>query len=192
MSGRMNLNPLLIRPPESNDEMGPLPLAYVVEGPFKSYFAERPLPERPAKGTGAEKEGAGPETGETHPVDLSMIQGEGAFLAKGRPGKIFVMATSEVLQDNLLDVEGKSPNAMFLMNVIDFLNDREDVARMRSKEQRFNPLTETGSGAKAFVKTFNIVGLPFLVVLLGLLVWCRRLSRRRRLQMMFEGWGKGK
>jgi hypothetical protein len=57
---------------------------------------------------------------------------------------------------------------------------------MRSKVQRFNPLLDTGSSAKAFVKSFNIVGLPVLVVLFGLGVWFRRHSRKRRIQMMFE------
>ncbi len=86
----------------------------------------------------------------------------------------------------MLDEEGRSPNAMFITNVIDFLNDREDVAVMRGKEQRFNPLLETGAGAKTFVKSFNIAGMPMLVVLFGLLVWFRRHARKRRIQRMFE------
>ena len=96
------------------------------------------------------------------------------------------MTSSEVLKDNLLDAEGKTPNAMFIMNIMDYLNNREDIAIMRSKEQRFNPLSETGGGVKTFVKSFNIVGLPVLVVLFGLLVWFRRHSRKKRIQMMFQ------
>ncbi len=119
-------------------------------------------------------------------MDLSKIGGEGRFLSKGRPGKIFLIASSEVLKDSLLDAEGKTPNAMFIMNIMDYLNNREDVAIMRSKEQRFNPLTETGAGAKTFAKSFNIVGLPVLVILFGLLVWFRRHSRKKRIQIMFQ------
>ena len=110
----------------------------------------------------------------------------GQFRSKGRPGKIFLMASSEVLKDNLLDAEGKTPNAMFIMNIMDYLNNREHIAIMRSKEQRFNPLVDTPAGVRTFVKSFNIVGLPVLVVLFGLLVWFRRHSRQKRIRIMFQ------
>jgi len=57
---------------------------------------------------------------------------------------------------------------------------------MRSKEQRFNPLMETKGGSRAFVKAFNIAGLPLLVILFGLGVWLHRHARKKRIQMMFE------
>ena len=45
MSGRINLNPMFIHPP-SADEMQSLPLAYILEGEFPSYFAGKPIPEK--------------------------------------------------------------------------------------------------------------------------------------------------
>jgi ABC-2 type transport system permease protein len=57
---------------------------------------------------------------------------------------------------------------------------------MRSKEQRFNPLEDTQGGTKTFLKSFNIAGLPVLVVLFGLLVWFRRHTRKKQIQMMFQ------
>ena len=91
-----------------------------------------------------------------------------------------------MLKDSIVDASGKTPNATFLMNALDFLNDQEEIAAMRSKEQRFNPLRETRPGTKTFVKTFNIAVLPMLVILFGLLVWFVRHSRKRRIQMMFQ------
>jgi len=70
--------------------------------------------------------------------------------------------------------------------VLDAANNRNDIAVMRSKIQEFNPLDDTGALAKTFVKTFNIAGLPVLVVLFGLFVWLRRLSRRKHIQMMYD------
>ena len=90
-----------------------------------------------------------------------------------------------MIQDTVLEAEGRSPNAIFVMNVIDHLNDRDDVAQMRSKQQRLNPLEETGPAWRTMVKAFNIVGLPLLVVLAGLAVWLRRLARKRRIEQMF-------
>jgi ABC-type uncharacterized transport system involved in gliding motility auxiliary subunit len=72
------------------------------------------------------------------------------------------------------------------LNTIDYLNDNEDIAVMRSKEQRFNPLRETEAGTRTFAKTFNVIGLPALASVFGLLVWLRRSSRKKRIQMMFD------
>jgi ABC-type uncharacterized transport system involved in gliding motility auxiliary subunit len=190
MSGRINLNPMFIRPPQAGDEQQSHPLAYLLEGEFPSYFAGKPIPEKKPEDAEAD-EGSAEEEGEEvtdkkSDVDLSEIEDKGAFLSKGKMGRIFLMASSEMLKDNILDETGRSPNAMFTMNVLDYLNDREEIAIMRSKEQRFNPLDDTGSGTKTFVKSFNVAGLPLFVVLFGLLVWVRRHSRKKHIQMMFQ------
>jgi len=72
------------------------------------------------------------------------------------------------------------------MNVLDYLNGREGMAVLRSKEQRFNPLEDTAPAIRTFVKAFNIAGLPVLVVLFGLGVWLKRHARKKRIQMLFE------
>jgi ABC-type uncharacterized transport system involved in gliding motility auxiliary subunit len=186
MKGRINLNPMLIRPPQSTDEQESLPLAYILEGEFPSYFAGKPIPEKKPEEVDSEKEDSEKPSEKPSEVDLSEIESEGEFLSRGKRGRIFLMASSEMLKDNILDEQGRTPNAMFIMNVLDFLNDREDVAVMRSKEQRFNPLQDTQGGTKTFVKSFNIAGLPTLVVLVGLLVWFRRHTRKKKIQMMFH------
>jgi ABC-type uncharacterized transport system involved in gliding motility auxiliary subunit len=186
MKGRINLNPMLIRPPQSTDEQESLPLAYILEGEFPSYFAGKPIPEKKPEEVDSEKEDSEKPSEKPSEVDLSEIESEGEFLSRGKRGRIFLMASSEMLKDNILDEQGRTPNAMFIMNVLDFLNDREDLAVMRSKEQRFNPLQDTQGGTKTFVKSFNIAGLPTLVVLVGLLVWFRRHTRKKKIQMMFH------
>ena len=186
MSGRINLNPLFMRPPKEEEKLKSFPLAYILEGEFASYFAGKPIPEKksadeePEKGEG--KRGSDEKPG----VDLSKIESTGKIITKGKPGKLFLIASSELLKDNMLDERGKSPNAMFILNVLDYLNNREGIAELRSKEQRFNPLIEVKGGAKTFVKSFNIVGLPILVILFGLMVWFFRHSRKKRIQMMFQ------
>ena len=185
MSGRINLNPMFIRPPQSGEGQRSLPLAYVLSGEFPSYFAGKPLPEKSLK-KGSEKSGEEQKAADKTELDLSKIESEVKVLSKGKPGKILLVASSEMLKDNLLDAKGRSPNATFIMNVLDFLNNREGIAVIRSKEQRFNPLYEATAGTKTFVKSFNIVGLPVLVVLFGLFVWVRRHARKKQIQMMFQ------
>jgi ABC-type uncharacterized transport system involved in gliding motility auxiliary subunit len=91
-----------------------------------------------------------------------------------------------MIGDSVLDEEGKTPNALLILNGIDALNNREDIAVMRSKEQRFNPLQQTGAFAKTLIKSFNVVGLPIIVVIFGLFLWWRRHARKKQIQMMFQ------
>ena len=194
MSGRITLNPMFIQPPSSREEMQSKPLAYILEGEFPSYFADKPLPVKEVKEDAADNQnpesGGQKQPGETSAaqseIDLSKIVTDGQYLARGKPGKIFLMASADMLKDNVLDAGGQGPNATYILNVIDYLNNREDIAVMRGKEQRFNPLNDANAGTKTFVKTLNIIGLPALVVLFGIAVWFRRHSRKKNIQMMFH------
>ncbi len=184
--GRINLNPLFTRPPKEEEKLKSFPLAYLLEGEFPSYFAGKPLPEKQSSKEGGE-EGEGKHGSDENPaVDLSKIESAGKIIAKGKPGKIVLIASSEMLKDTMLDEQGKSPNAMFILNAMDYLNNRAGIAELRSKEQGFNPLIEVRGAAKTFVKSFNIAGLPVLVILSGLMVWFFRHSRKKRIHMMFQ------
>ena len=178
MSGRINLNPMFISPPPA-DEKKSLPLAYILEGQFPSYFAGKPIPEKNNENNSDQKDN---KTG----IDSPKIESEGELITKGKQAKIFIISSSDMLTDNVLDQEGRSSNAVFVMNVLDYLNNREEIAIMRSKEQRFNPLRESEAGTKTFLKSFNIAGLPILVVIFGLFVLLKRHSRKKRILMMFQ------
>jgi ABC-2 type transport system permease protein len=189
----ISLNPLFLPPPPSADQMQQFPLAYMIEGKFPSYFAGKPIPEKTSnekKSTGEDKKDKKEKTSETAnkktEAELAKIKGQEQVISQGKPSKIFLMASSDMLENNVLDPEGDSPNDMFVLNTLDALNNRDDIAAMRSKVLNFNPLQETGALTKTFVKTFNIAGLPILVVFLGLLIWLRRHSRKKRIQMMFQ------
>jgi len=188
MKGNINLNPMLLKPPKADEKMESKALAYILEGEFASYFKGKPMPamkkedDKPGKKGAKDKKEEKTETA----IDMTKIEGESAFLEKGKPAKIFVITSPELLKDSMLDEEGKSPNAMLILNVLDYLNDRGDIAVMRSKEQGFNPLYDTESVVKTFVKTFNIAALPIFVVLFGFLILLRRRSRKKRIQMMFQ------
>jgi len=191
MRDRINLNPMFIKPPASTDDMQSYPLAYLIEGAFSSYFADKPIPVKEVK---TEKESdqkdgeptAKPQAADQQPeIDLARIERKGQFLPAGQPGKVFVMASADMLMNNVLDAGGRGSNTTLILNIIDYLNGREDIAVMRGKEQQFNPLEDTQPGTKTFVKAFNVAGLPILVVLFGLGVWFRRHSRKKHIQMMF-------
>ncbi|MFY9398612.1 MAG: Gldg family protein [Desulfomonilia bacterium] len=176
----ISLNPQFIRPPASPDELRSFPLAYMLTGKFPSYFAGKPIPEMPRDDPGEEESRKGPGP------DASAVEASVILASSERPVSILLVASSHMLADNVIDAEGRGPNSAFALNVLDVLNGRGDVAIMRSKVLDFNPLDETTVQARMFIKAFNVVGLPVLVVGFGLLVLLRRHIRRSRIERMFS------
>lgn len=187
MSGQINLNPMLIQPPENPDIFKSISFAALVEGDFPSYFKGKAIPQKEAPKDETLMEEDIPATDGTSPkTDAAKVESKDTFIASGKPGKICIVGSSALLKDNLLDTEGTNPNAAFVLNIIDTLNGRDDIAAMRSKSQEFNPLKETQAATKSAIKIFNIAGLPVLIVLFGLLVWWRRSVRRKSIRLMFQ------
>jgi ABC-type uncharacterized transport system involved in gliding motility auxiliary subunit len=191
MSAPITLDPMVIGNPPPPEDQHQMHLAYLLQGPFTSHFKGQPIPEKPAPAKAsadaaeadiADNEEAGADADK---VDLSAIASAPARRDQGEPSKILLVGSSDLIQDTILEAGGRSPNAMFVMNVIDYLNDREGVAVMRSKEQRFNPLEETDTATRTLTKAFNVIGVPVLVVLFGMLVWLRRAARKKRIQAMY-------
>ena len=200
MAGQINLQPFMIRPPMNPEDKAQQPLAFLIEGEFPSYFADKAIPEKPEpepeeteeetggmEGAETGEEAAEPEAQEEAPAETSRITSEQGLIKLSQPAKIFVIGTSEILKDNILDEQGRQPNSVFLLNTLDYLNDQEQIAVMRSKNQRFNPLRDTKAFTRTFVKVLNIAGLPGLFILFGMYVWVRRKTRRRAIQAMFSG-----
>ncbi|MBF0199899.1 MAG: GldG family protein [Desulfamplus sp.] len=165
----------------------------ITPGPMDTSLTPGPIKnDADAEDGAADKDDAGDKDTAPHKDDdgtqiaLSAIEVDNMTLTRSKPGKIFVMACSSMLQDNMLDPEGRTTNATFILNVIDHLNDRDDIALLRSKNQTLNPLGETTPMARGFIKTFNIAGLPVLVILFGFGVWLRRKSKKRTIKIMFH------
>ncbi len=188
MAGQINLMPWMIRPPADAEEQKSIPLAYLIEGEMPSYFADKPVPEKP-KEEAPEEEGqeAEAEAEQEQPVvEESRVKDSVGVLAKGNPGRILLIGSGDILKDNVLDDQGRSPNSVFLLNSFDYLNNREDIAVMRSKNQRFNPLRDTKAATRTLVKIFNIAGVPILFLLFGFYIWVRRKAKKRMIQNLFD------
>ncbi len=195
MTGQINLNPLFIQPPKEKDKFKSYSLAYLLEGKFPSYFNGKDIPQKVVETPEESKtDMENPddkalekkEAVEKENPDLAKIESKESFIPTGKPGKIAFVGSSAMLKDNLLDAEGRSPNAAFILNLIDDLNGRDDIAAMRSKIQQFNPLEETEVITKNIIKLFNIIGLPIIIVIFGLFTWWRRSVRRKNIQLLFQ------
>ena len=161
----------MLRPPTPEQKSRQI-VAYVLEGRFRSYFAERSLPAPPQEGQD--------------------VGARAAFVPESRGGRIFVIGTSSVLGANLLDAAGQQPNSQFVLNAIDAMSGREDLAEMRLKGSMVSRLNETSALQRSLIKTMNIAGLPALVALAGLGVLLHRGARQRRIREAFVRQGDAK
>ena len=161
MKDQIVLNPMFIRPPASGEGMASRSLAYIIEGNFPSYFAGKPIPERPAETAApqAKEDKRMGDVGVKNPA-AGRLEHKGDFLGVSKPAKVFIIGSSEMLTDNLITEQGDNPNSTLIMNIIDVLNNKGDIALMRSKIQSFNPLEVKDEKIKVAAKAFNIAGLP--------------------------------
>ncbi len=195
LKGNINLNPMFMKPPPRSEEKS-YALAYILEGRFSSYFAGKPLPEMNNQEKNPKTHGNSPATasdnkaengsGTAHTSSPNEFTSSGNFIAKGKKSKIFIMASSSMLRDNLMGPENEATmNSTFVMNNIDSFNGREGIATMRSKKQSYNPLVDVPQSIKTFIKAFNIIGLPILIALFGLLIWGLRVKRKKAIRKIF-------
>ncbi len=182
MKNNISYNPMFIRPPDTYT--GKFDIAYLFNANFNSFFTGKDIPEK--KSAAPDEKQIDEKPVDKKNTDFSKIKGEASVIYKGKPAKIFVMGSSEMIKNNILDPEGKSPNAMFILNILDSLNDKDNIAVMRSKQQKFNPLYESSADTKFIIKSFCIAGLPVLTIIFGLLIWGLRHLRKKRIQVIFQ------
>ena len=163
--------------PPGEDERASFPLAILAEGTFTSYFADREVPERPRDEPSSQDddEEAAPM------IPAEELRAEQSFTAQGE-GTLFVVGTSAILGSGFIDVRGRNPNSLFVLNLIDAMNGRDERATMRSKGRRVRPLREIEPPARTAIKTFAVAGLPALVIVVGILVWILGGLHRNRIR----------
>lgn len=159
---KIDINDLRKKPMAGNFNDGPVPLAYLLEGNFTSFYKNRFLP-------------AG--------VDAA------SFTEKSVPTKIIVVADGDVARNDVNPRTGQ-PQALgfdpiagytfanqdLLLNMMTFLTEENGLINARNKEVKIRPLDrEKLKNERAFWQTLNM-GLPLvLLVVLGLArAWMRK------------------
>jgi ABC-2 type transport system permease protein len=175
ISGRIDLSPYNVEIPPV-EQLQSYPLAVLLEGKFPSHFSNG----KPD----IEGELSSSITVEKH---LSEAIAE---------SKIAVISTSEITSGNLQDINNNDPrqrfvynNALFLHNLVDYMNGLDDVPQMRSKGIESN-LKEVSETSKNVFKIVNIMALPLLSIIIALLVLRLRITRRKKIERRFSGEAK--
>ena len=99
---------------------------------------------------------------------------------------VFVAATSKITSGAILfDDTGSQPTAVFVRNVLDYLEGREELCYMRSKGLSQNVLNKADAVSAAIAKLFNQYVLPLSVVVAGFIGRHARKRRKRLIQKRY-------
>ena len=161
--------------PPTEDEMQSYPLAVLAEGKFKSHFSEIPASMAADDGLG-----------------------EQSFIRESiNPGKILVVGSSQITGNfiinwsyNQIQSGGSMDNINLLQNMVDYLNGNPEIAELRTKGMGARMLKESSDATRAFLRFFNIAGVPLLAGIAGIIVWRLRARRRKKIKSMYKEGGK--
>jgi hypothetical protein len=173
MTGRMSFNPFMM---DANkpDKKQSYTLAVELSGSFESFFKGRDVPKDAAPGSGG---------------SLTSVKRLDGTIGSGRSGLI-VVGTSQITRSGfLMDARkvlsggGREDevfsNEHLLHSMVDSLAGNDYIPEMQSKSLAFNPIDKTDDSTRFALKVINIAGVPALVIALGLVVWRRRVERKK-------------
>jgi ABC-type uncharacterized transport system involved in gliding motility auxiliary subunit len=103
----------------------------------------------------------------------------GSDTAKGAPrGRLVVVGSSDFASDRY--ARNAPENVVFVENAIDWLAQDDALIGIRSKNRAPPPLVFTSAATRGAVKYGNIIGVPVLLVVAGVLRLLRRRQTTRR------------
>lgn len=192
MKDRINLNPFMIYPPQSDDMFDSYTAAVKAEGIFKSAFAGKAIPKLPEK-KDLDTTGTDINKGKNNTdVDRLIVEldAEERYEKSLKPGRIIVIGSGDLTSQSLLgfqDAEGGYPNIYLIQGIVDYLNRNEYIAPLRSKGLEYVPIENISSTQRSIFKIINIAGLPLLVLAIGIIISSMKKKRRMKVKKEFSG-----
>ncbi len=157
-TGMYKLNPMENLSPMGTSKTGPFPLMAMAKGRFTSYFADKI---------------------DSSAADKPYMSNPDDILKQSPDTRILVIGDGSFAQDQTTDPQ----NLVFLINTIDWLLQDEALITIRSRGITSKPIAELESWEKGLVKYMNMIGVPILFILFGLLRWTLRRARRKGVQL---------
>jgi gliding-associated putative ABC transporter substrate-binding component GldG len=171
---------------------GPYVVAATVTGKFSSYFAEHPLPQALVKDEEKQlgKEGEDKTKVQTDEVEsenknnIPPLQELQQSLVKATDkGRLIVVGCSDFMKNDYLD----GLMASFFFNSVDWLLQDEGLISIRSRGMGNRPLKEIAPGMQQAMVYADIILVPLLLILAGLIYWrWRRRRIKKRVARLLE------
>jgi len=160
---------------------GPYVVAATVTGKLSSYFADHPLPqvkmkkeEKKSGKKGENKDKADEAAAAKNENDIPPLAALQQTLVKNTDqGRLMVVGCSNFVKNDYLD----GLMASFFFNSVDWLLQDEGLISIRSRGMGNRPLKEMEPTLQQAVVYADILLVPFLLILAGLIYW--RWRRRR-------------
>ena len=145
------LSPAIFRP-ESKENLGPQPLAILVEGQFPDAWLGKEIPAWPvAAGADPEAQVAPVSAGPEAPIQQA-------------PGQLLVIGSAKMFDDNIV---GAMQNPLLLMNAVDYLAGSQELLSIRSKILTQRVIKQVDSGGKIFWRVITIILVPLAFAVVG-------------------------
>lgn len=96
----------------------------------------------------------------------------------------FILDSRQVLSGIGAEDEAYS-NEILLHSMVDRLAGNSYIPEMKSKSLAYNPIDRISSRMRVALKFLNIAGAPIITVAAGLILWRRRMNKKRLLQKHF-------
>ncbi|HJX31837.1 MAG TPA: Gldg family protein [Thermodesulfobacteriota bacterium] len=160
--GMYDLSPLQEFMPQPED-IKPYPLAMLVNGKFKSFFADKEIP--PVKKSAEEEK--------THEEKQETIK----QCEKGN--QILVVANARFINDNYAEIPG---NIEFFLNAVDWFTWGKDLIGVRSRMVLDRTLPFLSEQQKTAIKFANLGGVPILLTLFGIIRFYIRKKKKITLE----------
>ncbi len=100
-------------------------------------------------------------------------------------GRMVVVASGDMAKNSTLDIDGVSPNSIFVRNIIDWVVGNERLISLRIKGLTYNPPKKTTEITRAFIRWTNTFGGAVIIVIIGLILWQFDIQRRKRIKKEF-------
>jgi ABC-type uncharacterized transport system involved in gliding motility auxiliary subunit len=154
------------------ENKGPFNVAFTVKGKLTSMFAGKPYPNEKGEKVNAPDANSSAAPGVERPLNES----------QGTP-RLAIVSDSQFVTDFYLQMARIAPNynanLLFFGNLVDWLAQDEALAPIRAKGVQARPLAIEKESTPALVKYSNIIGVPLVFILFGLVRWRMRTARRR-------------
>ncbi|MBC8204226.1 GldG family protein [bacterium] len=159
-TGRYDINPTSPGFKKLTFAESHIPLGITLIGSFSSYFKDKEIP-----------------LIDEFLDDKSIYSKayEGEVIEESPETRLIVMGDGHFPQDIFMNTRS---NADFFLNMADWLAQDESLIHIRTREVTARPLTEISEGLKRFVKYSNILAPSLIVILIGVIRWQIRRSKR--------------
>jgi len=158
------------------EDKGPFTVAWTVKGKLTSFFAGKPYPNEKGEKVMPPDPNASVAPGVERPLNES----------QGIP-RLAIIGSSQFASDEYVRLARMVPNynanLLFFGNLVDWLAQDEALAPIRAKGVQARPLLLSSETTPTLVKYGNIVGVPLLFILFGVVRWRLRTARRRNAKL---------